>query len=95
MTPVALTFNGAVVATRGGPVLVIAVRPWILEDTYEAELIQLAFELRFRCPVVLMAQDGHGAPRFVGSRTVVRLVRALPFDQIRWVRYTITNGRAN
>ena len=85
----ALTFNAAIVTVRGCQLLVIAVQTWIIEDPYEAELIQLAFEMRFCCPVVLMARDQEGVPRFCGHRGLVRQVRATRVDAMRWRRYTI------
>ena len=84
-----MTFNGALVALGATRVLVVAVQPWVLEDPYETELIQLGFQLRCRCSVVLMAQDVRGRPRFHGDARVTKLLRRHALSDIAWRRFSL------
>ena len=84
-----MKFNGALLALGATRVLVVAVRPWVLEDPYETELIQLGFQMRYRCSVVLMAQDARGHPSFHGSRAVTRILRRVALSDIAWQRFAL------
>lgn len=84
-----MTFNGALLAIDDTRVLVVAVRPWVLADAHETELIQLGFRLRCRCAVVLMAQDARGRPTFRGDRSVTRILRRVSVADIAWQRFAL------
>jgi len=82
-------FNGALFALGATRVLVVVVRPWVLEDPYETELLQLGFRMRCRRSVVLMAQDARGRPSFRGPREVTRLLRRVALGDIAWRRFSL------
>jgi hypothetical protein len=81
------SFNAAHVRIGAVACLVISVRPRILDDPYESDLVRLAFEHRYRLPVVLMAQDPRGRPAFRGRAALVAAVRAVPVTGLPWRRY--------
>lgn len=80
-------FQGAVLPVRGVEVLIVVVQPWVLTDLHEANLFMFAFQTRFQRPVVLVAQDEHGAPHFYGPTELARTLRALPLPVIPWRRF--------
>ena len=82
-----LSFNGAHVLLAAGECLVVCVRARILDDPYECELLHIAFEHRFRVPVVLMAQDEQGRPTFHGRSALVAALRRVPVMALPWQRY--------
>ena len=84
-----MTFNGALLAFGATRVLVVVVRPWVLEDPYETELIQFGFQLRCPCSVVLMAQDERGRPTFHGPRPITRILRRIGLAAIAWQRFSL------
>lgn len=85
MTP--SSFNGALLPVCGAEVLVVCVRPWVLQDPDEAQLFLFAFTTRFSRPVVLMAQDARGLPTYFGARRFVDALSTLPVEVIPWKRY--------
>lgn len=44
------SFNGAHIRLGSTEMLIVSVRPRILDDHYECELIRIAFEVRYRVP---------------------------------------------
>ncbi len=81
------SFNGARVQVGAIACLVVSVRPRIFENEYESDLIRIAFEFRFRVPIVLMAQDARATPRFRGRPTLVAALRRLEVTAFPWRRF--------
>jgi hypothetical protein len=84
---VTVSFNGAWLRVGSVACLVVAVRPRIFEDAYESDLIRIAFEFRFRVPIVLMAQDARAAPRFRGRPVFVAALRRTGVTALPWRRF--------
>ncbi len=82
-----VSFNGAWVRVGSVSCLVVAVRPRIFENAYESELIRIAFEFRFRVPIVLMAQDVRAMPRFRGRPMLVAALRRAEVAALPWRRF--------
>lgn len=82
-----VSFNGAWVRLGAVTCLVVAVRPRIFENTYESELIRIAFEFRFGVPIVLMAQDTRAEPRFRGRPALVAALRRIGVPALPWRRF--------
>ena len=81
------SFNGAHVRLGGAELLIVCVRPRILDDHYECELIRIAFEVRYRVPVVVMAQDNQGQPRFRGRPKHIAALRGVAVASLPWRRF--------
>jgi hypothetical protein len=79
-------FTGALLPVCGVDVLIVAVQPWILASRHESQLYVIAFQLRFRRTIVLMAQDERGTPTYFGPAGIVGALRTLPFELIPWRR---------
>lgn len=84
--PAPPTFVGALLPICDVDVLIVVVRPWILAAPHEATLYVTAFALRFQRAIVLMAQDDQRVPTYYGPASIVRALRALPFEIIPWRR---------
>lgn len=82
-----VSFNAACVRVGSVACLVVAVRPRIFEDAYESDLIRIAFEFRFRVPIVLMAQDHRAAARFRGRPALVAALRRVVVTTLPWRRF--------
>ena len=80
-------FDGATIELYGAKLLVVIVRPQILADAYESQLLVLAFRARFRRTIVLVTQDARGVPTYYGPAAIVRALSGLPFDALSWRRY--------
>lgn len=80
------SFNGALVRLGTVEVLVVCVRPAIVADEWECDLVRLAIEWRYRRPVVLMAQDASGTPEYRGRPTLVALLRRMDASRLPWRR---------
>jgi hypothetical protein len=84
---VTISFNGAWVRVGSVACLVVAVRPRIFENAYESDLVRIAFEFRFRVPIVLMAQDARATPRFRGRPVLVAALRRVEVTTLPWRRF--------
>ena len=81
------SFDGATIRLYGADVLVVIVRPPILADSYESQLLVVAFRARFRRTIVLASQDARGVPTYFGPAAIVRVLSVVPFDALSWQRY--------
>jgi hypothetical protein len=81
------SFDGATIRLYGADVLVVIVRPQILADSYESQLLVVAFRARFRRTIVLASQDARGVPTYFGPAAIVRVLSTVPFDALSWQRY--------
>jgi hypothetical protein len=81
------SFNAAHVQIGSTELLIVSVRPRILDDHYECELIRIAFEVRYRVPVVVMAQDEHARPRYRGRPKHVAALHGVSVASLPWKRF--------
>ncbi len=82
-----LTFTGALLTVGALELLIVVVPPAVLADSDESRLTVVAYHARFGTPVVLMAQDTRGAPRYFGPDRITPLVAATPFELIPWRQF--------
>lgn len=80
-------FTGALLQLGPIEVLVVVVAPAVLAEADECRLTVGAYQARFARPVVLMAQEVHGAPRFYGPERIIPLVAAMPFELVPWRQF--------
>jgi hypothetical protein len=81
------SFNAAHIRLGSTEMLIVSVRPRILDDDYECELIRIAFEVRYRVPVVVMAQDERAQPRYRGRPKHVAALRGISPMSLPWQRF--------
>lgn len=85
-------FQGAVVKEQGVTFAVVVIKKYVLDNHVEANRTIGAFEEQVfhGIPVVLMAQDYKGAPRYYGRQDIARYMSKVPLRAIPWRQYTVT-----
>jgi hypothetical protein len=82
--------HGALVREQGITFGVLAVKPAVLSSALRRdETLRSAHVIFPGVPVVLMAQDSRGIPKYYGRRDIVRFLAAVPFEAIPWREYTL------
>jgi hypothetical protein len=81
--------TGAVIREQGITFAVVIVKPHVIHDTQQAQSAIAEFTPIFRTPVVLMAQEGGGRPRYYGRKDIAQFMSRVPLQAIPWKKYTI------
>jgi hypothetical protein len=81
--------TGAVIRERGVAFAIVAVKPYVIQNSHEAQNTIAGFAPIFGVPVVLMAQDGRGQPTYYGRRDIAEFMSHVPIEAIPWRQYTI------
>ncbi len=85
-----MMFQGAVIREQGVTFAVVIVKKHIIDSSTEANRIIAAFQPVFPgLPVVLMAQDYQGTPRYYGRQDIARFLANVPLEAIPWKEYTV------
>jgi len=87
-----LNFEGAVIKEQGITFAVVIVKEYIIDNRLEADKMIQSFRNQiFRgLPVVLMAQNSRGVPRYYGRKDIVNFLTHIHPSRIPWKRYTIS-----
>ena len=81
--------QGAVISERGITFAIVIVKPHILEFTKDREEAAQSFSRLFsKMPVILMAQDARGEPKYWGRKDIVDFLLKTGIDRIQWKEYT-------
>jgi hypothetical protein len=84
-----MQFDGALIREQGVTFAIAIVRKAVLADRVRASSVAQSFQSAFPgVPIVLMAQDSHGTPTYLGRRDLVQFLAATPLRSIPWRRYT-------
>lgn len=81
--------TGAVIREQGITFAVVVVKPHVIHDTQQALSAIAEFTPIFRTPVVLMAQESGGRPRYYGRKDIAQFMSRVPLQAIPWKKYTI------
>ena len=83
-----MSIEGAVVREQGVTFAIAIVKPHVLNTTGQANEAIGSFRRVFSgMPVVLMAQDASGRPRYYGHQDIVNFLASVPLTAIPWKRY--------
>lgn len=86
-----MKFQGAVIKEQGVTFAVVIVKQHVLNNKVEANQTIQSFRTVFgSIPIVLMAQNARGVPKYYGRRDVVRFLARVPLSAIPWKEYTIS-----
>jgi len=86
-----MQIDGAVVREQGVTFAVVIVKRHIIQSSHLAREATRSFAPLFPgMPIVLMAQDGRGAPTYCGRRDLVNFLASVPVRAIPWRRYTFS-----
>lgn len=84
-----MQLTGAVIREQGVTFAIIAVKPYLIQNSNEAQKTISGLVPVFGVPVVLMAQDGWGAPTYYGRKDIAEFMSHVPIEAIPRRQYTI------
>jgi hypothetical protein len=85
-----MTFEGAVVREQGVTFGIVIVRSSVLNNpSSRDEMTTFGRQVFGAMPIVLMAQDSRGTPRYWGRPDIVRFLSNIYVEQIPWKRYSL------
>ena len=83
------TFDGALIKEQGVTFAIVVVKPSVLNSSSKIEEARESFQRFFpNVPVVLMAQNSSGTPRYQGRTDIVKFLENIHPNRIPWTRYT-------
>ena len=86
-----MKIQGAVITEQGTTFAIVVVKKNILDRRNQADRMIREFQPVFGgVPVVLMAQDHRGAPRYYGQKDIARFMADVPMSAVPWREYTIS-----
>jgi hypothetical protein len=84
-----MQFEGAVIKEQGVTFAIVIVKPYVLNNSTEAQSARSSFSNFFPgLPIILMAQDSSGQPTYLGRPDIVRFLSHISPTRIPWKRYT-------
>lgn len=85
-----MKFTGAVIKEQGVTFAVVIVKKSIIDNRIQSnKAIQSFLPLFPSIPVVLMAQDYRGKPKYYGRRDIVHFLASVSFQTIPWKEYKL------
>jgi len=86
-----MQFEGAKITEQGVTFGIVIVKPHVLNSSREQAGARAHGVQAFGpIPIVLMAQDSRGVPKYQGRTDIVRFLSKVFVEQIPWQRYTLT-----
>ena len=83
-----MTFEGAVLKEQGVSFAIVVVKEHVLNNSSECNNARSDFQTIFpRMPIVLMAQNSRGIPRYQGRTDIVNFLANVHPSRIPWKRY--------
>jgi hypothetical protein len=84
-----MTFEGAVISEQGVTFGIAIVKESAVTDSNTANDLIPQFQVLLGVvPVVLMAQDDRGTPRYYGRKEIVNFLANIDFRRLPWKRYS-------
>jgi hypothetical protein len=84
-----MSFEGAIVKEQGVTFGIVIVKESAIRDSSTANDLIPQFQAMLGvAPVVLMAQDSRGTPKYYGRKDVVGFLANIDFRRIPWKRYS-------
>lgn len=85
-----MQFEAAVMNTDSTTFAVVIVKPDVISNSSDANSIIAAFEkVLDGKPVVLMAQDHSGSPKFYGRCDIAGFMTRVPVESIPWTKFSL------
>ncbi|XWO13603.1 hypothetical protein HPDP_00301 [Candidatus Hepatincola sp. Pdp] len=84
-----MQFNGALIKEQGVEFAIIVVKPQILKQSIKRDEILNSCAVIFPdIPIILMAQDSRGIPKYFGRKDIVKCLANIDITRIPFKRYT-------
>lgn len=86
-----LTFEGAKITEQGNTFAIVIVKESVIDNKSRADEEIIAYQQSVfpGIPVVLMAQDSRGTPRYYGNSNIVDFLATVNPRRIPWERFTL------
>ena len=85
-----MSFDGAVVKEQGVTFAIVVVKPHVLNTNSSCDEARQSFSRYFpRMPIILMAQDSRGIPKYQGKKDIVNFLSNVHPSRIPWKTYTV------
>lgn len=85
-----MRIEAALIREQGVNFAVVVVRRSVLDSSNQREDTIAQFSRVFDgVPIVLMAQDGRGTPRYFGRTDLVDWLSNVPFEALPWAEYSV------
>jgi hypothetical protein len=85
-----MIINGAVIKEQGVTFAIISVKQHVTRYTVTTVNARQNFSYFFpNMPIILMSQNEHGTPRYVGRKDIVDFLKTIRVEQIPWKEYKI------
>ncbi len=86
-----MQIDGAVIKEQGVKFAIVTVKMSVFGSAEQRDQIQRSCSVIFPgMPIVLMAQDAKGRPKYYGRTDIVKFLAHVHPSRIPWKRYTIT-----
>lgn len=83
-----MKIQGAAISLAGVSFAVVAVSTDLMGNTGEADMAIESLQPTFGgVPVVLMAQQPDGSPRYYGDADLVKMLAGVPVEEMPWKEY--------
>jgi hypothetical protein len=85
-----MQIDAALVKEQGVEFAVVVVKPSVLSSPTLRDDLQTACQRYWpQTPIVLMAQDPRGTPKYYGRSDIVRFLASIPSSALPWRRWTV------
>lgn len=82
--------QGAVIKEQGVKFAIVVVKSLVLQNRFTANGALQKFGGLFPgMPIIIMAQNNRGTPKYYGRRDIVRFMSKVPLNAIPWRQYTL------
>lgn len=86
-----MKIQGAVIKEQGVTFAIVIVKMHVLNSQFQREETTRSLSFLFPgMPIILMAQDSRGIPKYFGRRDIVKFLANLHISQITWKEYTFS-----
>jgi hypothetical protein len=83
------TFNGALIKEQGVTFAIVVVKSSVLNSSSKTKEARESFQHFFpNVPIILMAQDSKGIPKYQGRTDIVKFLASIHPSRIPWKKYT-------
>ena len=85
-----MKLQGAVVKEQGVTFAIVIVKMGIVDSSSQSqETMRSLSSIFLNMPIILMAQDSRGIPKYRGRQDIINFLANLHISQIPWKEYTI------
>lgn len=85
-----MKFEGALIKEQGIEFAIVIVKKHILDNSFKSDEAIDSFQPYFPgIPVILMAQDNRGTPKYYGRTDIIKFMSNIPLEIVPWQEFTV------